>query len=200
MVLNSNVGTIDLAAGIFVDVGTSSAGTVTAGFGLYVKKPLFGTSKISTYTDDLAVGAAVVPPANGLFVSGDTTMGGNLEFFTGTKTTYPVGSYDIPLARMVIGAVNMNTGVKSGDTTLNSGFLITGASPGNLVISWQSTFAAAPFIVGTCNWQNTIGVLCKVTSSSTSAAAFQTINTGTGLAVGNDGLVDIILYFMAYGR
>jgi hypothetical protein len=84
-----NLGTITNLYSIHVDFGTAGGGTVTNGYGVYVRalavgtnryggyfqKPSAGTLSVALYSDNLSVGYAVNPPTNGAIISGNVSIG-----------------------------------------------------------------------------------------------------------------------------
>ncbi len=75
-IYSANVGTLTIAAGVFVDVGGSSSGTISAVYGGYFTTPTAGVVKAALYADNMAIGsAASSPEANSLFVIGKGYFG-----------------------------------------------------------------------------------------------------------------------------
>ena len=111
--VSTNAGTITQLAGIFCDVGTSGAGTISYSYGGLFKTPTAtgGLATIALYADNAAIGTATTPPTNGMFVSGQTAIG----------TTTPIGLLTVNGTLTVSGSADLPT---TTNTTLNiaSGF------------------------------------------------------------------------------
>lgn len=80
--LSSNVGTITNAAGIYIDSGSTSTGTVVNGFGLFVAMPGFGTTKVCAA---FAGGIQITTNSTG---SRSCTLGANGPSISVTPTTW----------------------------------------------------------------------------------------------------------------
>ena len=76
---SGNVGTITNAYAIYGDTGSASAGTITNCYGGFFLQPVAGASlKCALYSDNLAVGYKVSPPASGgVIISGPVGIGTN---------------------------------------------------------------------------------------------------------------------------
>lgn len=91
---SGNSGTITELSGIHIDIGTAG-GTITTGYGIYIRSLAYGTTRYGLYVENPAAGTATAlyagnasigfiatpPPSSGLIVSGQTAIG------TSTPTT-----------------------------------------------------------------------------------------------------------------
>lgn len=136
-IFSGNLGTVDKFAGfIFLAGGTSGAtGTLPEMYGAYLETPLAGTAIAALYAGNAAIGyAATSPPASGLIVSGNTSIGSSTAtslFNVGSSNQFQIGTTGIVTSgtwnATVVNPVYGGTGIAnaSGSTITLGGALST---------------------------------------------------------------------------
>ena len=130
-----------------------------------------------------------------MIVSGDLSYNYSVD-----GPYYPIGTNYLANMRFISGRYSMADGTKTGDAGLNAGFSVV-ASAGASVVTFAYPFAKIPHVVATAYWStSTVGVIAKIVPNITeSVVVINTVNSGTGANIANDGLMDIEVFFMAIG-